>query len=227
MKIRLDYVTNSSSSSFIVQMNIETKNNSVLLEPFYEEAMECEDCFSSNWKGSLKDVLNFKDKDELFDYISSKFSNDSYYDYEDGKEPIVDVDKSQYDKVIKDVNDIERIVVRRDYNAWGECADIIADNDFNLIGFAKKYKNAKDSEKEVILDEAFMYVSNPIKGLCGEDFGIGVDEFFYEISGKDALIKVLERLTTGYGPGDVSGYEEVVYDLKGKKVHSKAVFYLS
>ena len=206
-------------------MTINTKNNkNVSFSPFNEYAMEVEDCMYSGFKGISYDKIDkMKDTRELFNYLKNQF-------YVNGNEQEIEIEMSyeKYDKIIKDIEDITTIVVCVDYYANGEFAELVADNDETLLAFAEEYKNAKTSEeKDKIIEKAFEYVSKPVDNLYLEQFGDNVDEFLYSIDSKEDLEKVLKRLTTCYGPSEVSGYEEYVYDLKNKTCKSSATFNLT
>ena len=224
MKIRNGFVTNSSSSSFIVTVDIKTKDGkNVHLDPFREVAYECEDCFGSNFYCSMKELKKKKAVDELLEYFKQCFRLESFYD--DMEDIDIEIDENVFKEIVKNIEDIEQIIVTREYEASGEFADLVADNDETLCEFAKKYgKETNEDEKNKILDSAYEYVSNPIKDLCGEEFGQNTNALVYRIDNKEELEKVLKRLNTNYGPNFVSGCEKSIFNLEKNTSESIAYF---
>lgn len=112
-------------------------------------------------------------------------------------------------KKVKTIDNISKIVVSRYYDAWGEFADLIADNDEILCELAERVNNASGADKEAAKAEMLKYIHTPNGDRgCGMEFGSDFEDFRYIWWDDDnALDALVERLCSGYGPGSVEGTE--------------------
>lgn len=206
MKIRMDFVTNSSSSNFIVQVTISTKDNkSIVL---------CEDPFEYNpdeggeayFNGDLTQInKHLSSVEELATWLADSVSTDNW----DGRERNSLKRKkkefiSDAKSLIKNVKDIERITVEREYYAWGEFAELVADNS-KLIKFAEKYLESEGIEKERAKAEMITYI-NTATDARGYSFGRSSVISRYRWDG-NSIDELAKRLCSNQGPVYVSGSE--------------------
>lgn len=172
----------------------------------------------------------------LTDNIYSSTAEYYKYDYSDEDEGehfnlVVEREKNNYinnvTKNITDLKDIKKIVFERDYFAWGEFAELLADNDFDLIELAKKVVESKKEEKEKAKEEMLEYIKNANlseNGAAYGDFGRNFSNIRYEPSKYFNVEKLAERLYSSYGPDSVSGYEYSEFDTETGEVTEEAVF---
>lgn len=129
---------------------------------------------------------------------------------------------------IASVSDVSKIIVEREWDAYGEGADLFADNDDKLCALARNVVNAgKDPErKKKALQAMKDYINSEesSEGKYGErGFGVGCN-FHYVIKGGDAALeKVARRLCTYYGPDTTHGVEH--YELNALTGETKADAY--
>lgn len=174
----------------------------------------------------------------LTDNIYSSTAEYYKYDYNDEDEEerfnsSVEREKNKYiDNVtenISNLRDIKKIVFERNYYAWGEFAELLADNDYDLIEYAKKVVESTDEEKEKAKKEMLRYIKNANlveNGATYGEFASGFSNVRYEIDENFDVEKLAERLYSSYGPDSVSGYEYSEFDTETNELTEEAVFYL-
>lgn len=230
MKIRTDFVTNSSSSCFTVEISILSKNENIgFCENPYKYNPDCGG--EATFVGDLRDVnSHLSSVEELATWLADSVKQDSLR-CEYTKRGIVAFEKTKTEFIndaktkIKSVRDIDSIVVERRYDAWGEFADLIADNDDRLVELAKKYLNSTGIDKERAEAEMVTYIqtSNMARG---ESFGCNSAISRYNWSG-NSVKKLAKRLVSGYAPETVSGVERKELNLKTGEYFDESKFDLT
>lgn len=199
-------------------------------------------------------LLDFDSVRELCDFLTSSVDDNSYSydgndiynyrDFMDGEEAgctedevdddehrdYMDEEKAYFTKEvtknIKNISDIKRISVIREYNAWGEYADCISNNDVKLCEHANKVTNTTGEEHKEALKNMLDYI-NTSNGERGQRFGCGFNDFRYNWEGGyKELEKLAERLMSNSGPGCEDGTEFSEIDLETGKYTEYAVFNL-
>lgn len=114
---------------------------------------------------------------------------------------------------IKNISDVSKIIVEREWNAWGEGADLFAENDAKLCDLANDVVICKDDPKvkKIALQAMKDYINSDeyADSMDWAESGFGQKcAFHYMVKGGDkALEKVAERLCTNYGPDRTHGIE--------------------
>lgn len=251
MKYRSDFVSNSSSSSFCININVYDVNGNIYNLYRCPSMGNPEGSESADFMGGLADMLACKSVEEVANFLVEGVY-DSYIEFldecseweddydEDGEDDEYDCEEDYREAVkestelfvkeitegIKEVADIEQVEIIRDYDAWGECADLVADNDEKLCKLASVYSKATDEARVEAKKNLLDYINTPnAERGYGMSFGNGFKDFRYNFSGEDGDLEALvERLSSNYGPGSVSGEEVQKLDVKGRKFTKYAVF---
>lgn len=190
----------------------------------------------------------------LTDSIEDGCCDDEYDDYDDEDEEEFDEDDFDFGsmstsafrkeleakkatftenviKKVKTIDNISKIVVSRYYGAWGQFAELIADNDETLCELAQKVNNASGVEKEAAKAEMLKYIHTP-NGDRGRgrwmEFGSDFEDFRYLWSDDDAELDALvERLCSNSGPGSVEGTEYCEINMETGEYIKYAEFVLN
>ena len=226
MKIRTDFVTNSSSSCFTVEITIRTPYGDVYMEenPYRYDP---DSGGTAEFRRDLREINeHLSSVQALATWLADSVKGDIWSDQDSSA---LRKKKSRFIRdactKIKTVRDIETISVVRRYSAWGEFADLVADNDRTLNALAEKYLNSSGIEKERAEVEMVTYIQSAVDAR-GENFGENSIVSRYNWNGK-SLKKLAERLCSNYGPGSVSGVERRELNLKTGEYYDTSDFDLS
>ena len=146
MKIRQDFVTNSSSSSYTAIISITPVKGKAIthrIDPIDEE------CGSSSVNYSPSEILKSQSLDELLELLTTDVdfgAGDDYDEDDDYFEEIIQDARDEVDEFketvkseIKDLQNISLVEVTSHYQAYGEFADIWDHLNENLVK-PEKYK---------------------------------------------------------------------------------------
>ena len=174
---------------------------------------------------SVKDLCEFLTASVKDDFEEGWYEGNHIQKMNEIKERFIESVTSSIDKL----SDIQSIAVTREYNAYGEFADIIADNDKELCRLAEQVNKTEGKAHEEALKDMLEYISKPNgeRGYLGEDFGVGFSDFRYYWNGDNNDLESLAmRLCSGRGPGSVSGIEHSEINLETGEYSSYASFNL-
>lgn len=153
--------------------------------------------------------------------------DEEYEEYYEFQEQLTQSKKEFIEKVAKNIeklSDIKKIEFNRNYDAWGEFADLVADNDFELGNYAHKVIETTGLEQEEAKSEMLEYIKNANIAKYCYGFGRGFKTVKYLWEDSNDVETLANRLCSGYGPDMVSGIEHSEYDVESGEIKEEASF---
>ena len=125
---------------------------------------------------------------------------------------------------IESVDDIQSIEVIREYDAWGEFADLIAENDRELCECARRVISTAGAEHDNVIEEMLEIIHTP-NGNRGDNFGYGIEDFRYKFEDtKEAVEELAKRLCSNHCAPTTSGVEYRKLDVTTGEYEEYAEF---
>ena len=244
MKVRFDFVTNSSSSNYTIALKVEdVEGNEYILEDDPYD-FDPEQGGHAYFLGDLKAIPGkYYDVQSLLKFLArsvdDEFSTEVFYDDEDDyyennqidyKEKLESKRKDFIESAsdLKSIKDIRSISVLSEYSAWGEFGIHNEYNDDELLRLAKHVVDCDGSEKDMAIEALVKYMDHPNlpkgKNEYDELYGTGCANFRYSFPRhKEAVVSIAKSLAEGK-MSNVEGHIIKALDLEKGEYFEEAVF---
>ena len=178
-------------------------------------------------------ALRYDSIEQLCAFLIESVRNDNDdYDYDMQDRGIVRKMKAEKKKFkeallegVTSVSELKKIILKREYSAWGEAADLIAEGDSTLCQLAEQLIHASKKEKESVKDKMMDYIKTS-NGARAQRFGEGFEDFRYVWDDTLDVESLAYRLCGGYGSDGSQGKEYTEIDVKTGEVKKYAEFML-
>lgn len=235
MKIRTDFVTNSSSSSYALEIVVRDDTGK-------EYSASIEDTRSDYGKVDLKcstnDIRNVASVEELIELLSDSIDISSHGKTKSSTKLIGQMG-NEVKQNVSDIDHISNIVLKRKWFAWGEGCSCFGWN-LNLMarelpGLARKVCESKGVEKEIAKQEMMEYLEHfygVISSESGHCFPSGfmdskVDGVIVWNSFVDSIEELAQRIIDEDLPKEDHAEEITEIDMKTGTVTQKAEYTLN
>ena len=190
MKFRTDFVTNSSSSSYIANFVVRAKNNEEI--PLNLCTIEDEENAEYPWQHSrdyiLKAVLNCKSVSELTNLLAEECERGLYDGRGDWLADIKEDDPDEYEELINEIqkrikefrgkmsefsslNEIETVIFKEKFYGWGEFANDNLDRFLTSLGGGTDECYDKEVLEKKVSEETADLLLQCVEKGCGDTFG--------------------------------------------------------
>ena len=230
MKLRTDFVTNSSSSSYTISIEVEGDDVGCDLFLGDDDGM-----VSYNLNCTAENILHAGSVEELIQLLQSGLVVSYDFCYEQDSGPIKPFTKELKD-TFSSIEDIRKIKLVRNWVAWGEYASCFVWNLAyvcpELLKLATEVVNAEEGEKEAAQEALRAFLEDfpdSIENEGGDCFPSGflggVGKARLDYSGKD-METVARSLLDEAAAEDDRADETVEIDFTTGKITGDKVYYL-